>query len=79
VSADRVSSVPEPIPPAAPGGFAAAEPLPDFVRRIVREELRPIHLLLEEIQASLEGPRGSTERVTSDPTEPAREEDDGRV
>jgi hypothetical protein len=38
------SSVPEPIPQAAPGGFAAAEPLPDLIRRIVREELRPIHV-----------------------------------
>jgi hypothetical protein len=42
------SAVPEPIPQQAPGGFAAAEPLPDLIRRIVREELRPIHLLLEE-------------------------------
>ena len=50
MSADRASSVPEPIPQAAPGGFAAAEPLVDLVRRIVREELRPIHLLLEEIR-----------------------------
>ena len=44
------SSVPEPITRAAPGGFAAAEPLPDLIRRIVREELRPIHLLVEEIR-----------------------------
>ena len=50
MSADRGSSVPEPVPQAAPGGFAAAEPLPDFVRRIVREELRPIHRLLEELR-----------------------------
>jgi hypothetical protein len=47
---DLGSSVPEPIAQAAPGGFAAAEPLVDVVRRIVREELRPIHLLLEEIR-----------------------------
>ena len=44
------STVPEPIPHQAPGGFAAAEPLPDLIRRIVREELRPIHLLLEELR-----------------------------
>ena len=44
------SSIPEPISQAAPGGFAAAEPLPDLIRRIVREELRPIHLLLEELR-----------------------------
>ncbi|MGH2663465.1 MAG: hypothetical protein ACRDH8_11830 [Actinomycetota bacterium] len=44
------SSVPEPIPQAAPGGFVAAEPLPDLIRRIVREELRPIHLLLEDLR-----------------------------
>jgi hypothetical protein len=44
------SSVPEPIPQTAPGGFAAAEPLSDLIRRIVREELRPIHLLLEELR-----------------------------
>jgi hypothetical protein len=48
VSDERRSTVPEPIPPQAPGGFAAAEPLPDLIRRIVREELRPILLLLEE-------------------------------
>ncbi len=45
---ERTSSVPEPIPAQAPGGFAAAGPLPDLIRRIIREELRPIHLLLEE-------------------------------
>ena len=44
------SSVPQPTPQAAPGGFAAAEPLPDLIRRIVREELRPIHLLVAEIR-----------------------------
>jgi hypothetical protein len=44
------STVPEPIPQQAPGGFAAAEPLPDMIRRIVREELRPIHLLVEELR-----------------------------
>ena len=48
VSDERTSSVPEPISAQAPGGFAAAEPLPHLIRRIVREELRPIHLLLEE-------------------------------
>jgi hypothetical protein len=48
--ADPASSVPEPIPQDAPGGFAAAEPLPDLIRRIVREELRPIHRVLEEIR-----------------------------
>ena len=46
----RGSTVPEPIPQQAPGGSAAAEPLPDLIRRIVREELRPIHLLLEELR-----------------------------
>jgi hypothetical protein len=50
MSVHRSTSVPEPIPHVAPGGFAAAEPLVDLVRRIVREELRPIHLLLEEIR-----------------------------
>jgi hypothetical protein len=50
MSADPGSSLPEPIPQAAPGGFAGAESLQDVVRRIVREELRPIHLLLEEIR-----------------------------
>src|ERR671931_332759 len=48
--ADPASSVPEPVPQDAPGGFAAAEPLPDLIRRIVREELRPIHRVLEEIR-----------------------------
>ena len=48
VSDERTSSVPEPISAQAPGGFAAAEPLPHLIRRIVREELRPIHLLLLE-------------------------------
>jgi hypothetical protein len=50
VSEGAGSTLPEPIPQQAPGGFAAAEPLPDLIRRIVREELRPIHLLLEEVQ-----------------------------
>jgi hypothetical protein len=50
VSAEPASSVQEPIPQVAPGGFAAAEPLPHLIRRIVREELRPIHLLLEELR-----------------------------
>jgi hypothetical protein len=61
MSARRASSVAEPIPQAAPGGFAAAEPLVDLVRRIVREELRPIHLLLEEIRdrSSTNPPAGS--------------------
>jgi hypothetical protein len=61
MSAHRGTSVPEPIPQAAPGGFAAAEPLVDLVRRIVREELRPIHLLLEEIRdrSSTSPPAGS--------------------
>ncbi len=61
MSADRASSVPEPIPNATPGGFAAAEPLADLVRRIVREELRPVHLLLEEIRdsSSTNPPAGS--------------------
>src|SRR5918996_6131910 len=48
VSDERTSSVPEPISAKAPGGFAAAEPLPHLIRRIVREELRPNHLLLLE-------------------------------
>jgi hypothetical protein len=48
VSDERESSLPRTIAPVAPGGFAAAEPLPDLIRRIVREELRPIYLLLEE-------------------------------
>ena len=61
MSADLGSSVPEPLPHAAPGGFAAAEPLVDLVRRIVREELRPIHLLLEEVRdrSSTNPPAGS--------------------
>ncbi|HEX2032051.1 MAG TPA: hypothetical protein VHL78_11730 [Actinomycetota bacterium] len=42
--------MPEPIPQAAPGGFAAAEPLPNLIRRIVREELRPIHMLLADLR-----------------------------
>jgi hypothetical protein len=50
MSGARGSSVPEPIPQAAPDRFAANEPLPDLIRRIVREELRPIHLLIEEIR-----------------------------
>jgi hypothetical protein len=62
MSVERGSSVPEPIPHAAPGGFAAAEPLVDMVRRIVREELRPIHVLLEEIRdrSSTNPPAGTT-------------------
>jgi hypothetical protein len=50
VNESRGSTLPEPIPQQAPGGAAAAEPLPDLIRRIVREELRPIHLLLEELR-----------------------------
>jgi hypothetical protein len=42
------STVPEPIPP--PLGYERLEGLPELVRRIVREELRPIHLLLEELR-----------------------------
>jgi hypothetical protein len=57
MSEDRGSSVPEPIPQVAPGGFAAVEPLPDLVRRVVREELRPLHLLLEELIAREEKDR----------------------
>jgi hypothetical protein len=40
------SSVPEPIP--LPLSYERLEGLPELIRRIVREELRPIHLLLEE-------------------------------
>jgi hypothetical protein len=39
------STVPEPIPP--PQGYERLEGLSELIRRIVREELRPIHLLLE--------------------------------
>jgi hypothetical protein len=53
VSTELASPVPEPIPHTAPGGFAAVEPLPDLIRRIVREELRPIHLAVEEIRERL--------------------------
>src|SRR5947208_2281841 len=53
----RESSAPAPIAPVAPGEFAAAEPLPDLIRRIVREELRPIYLLLEEQNARNAGAR----------------------
>jgi hypothetical protein len=41
-------SVPEPIPP--PQGYERLEGLPELIRRIVREELHPIHLLLEELR-----------------------------
>ena len=51
----RGSTVPDPIPQQTPGGFAAAEPLPDLVRRIVREELRPIHVLIEELRRQSSG------------------------
>jgi hypothetical protein len=57
VSEGEGSAIPEPIPQQAPGGFPAAEPLPDLIRRIVREELRPIHLLLEEEEAREEKDR----------------------
>jgi hypothetical protein len=52
------STIPDPILPQAPGGFAAAEPLPDLIRRIVREELRPIHQLLEDLRDRSGGPAG---------------------
>jgi hypothetical protein len=44
----RGSSVPEPIQP--PQGYERLEGLPELIRRIMREELRPIHLLLEELR-----------------------------
>jgi hypothetical protein len=52
------TTVPDPIPQQAPGGFAAAEPLPDLIRRIVREELRPIHVLVEELRDRSPGHAG---------------------
>ena len=55
MSDQRESSAPAAIAPVAPGGFAAAEPLSDLIRRIVREELRPIYLLLEEQKARIAG------------------------
>ena len=36
--------------------FPATEPLPNLIRRIVRDELRPIHQLLEEMRDALTGP-----------------------
>jgi hypothetical protein len=35
--------------------MASAEPLADLIRRIVREELRPIHLLLQEQKGRSQG------------------------
>ena len=40
--------MPEPIPPRQ--GYERLEGLPELIRRIVREELRPVHLLLEELR-----------------------------
>jgi hypothetical protein len=50
MSQHNLTTAPAPIPRQAPGGFAATEPLPDMIRRIVREELRPIYLMLGELR-----------------------------
>ena len=50
------STVPEPIPPQQ--NYERLEGLSDLIRRIVREELRPIHLLLEELQDRSSGSPG---------------------
>ena len=47
---------PELIPP--PQAYERLEGLPELIRRIVREELRPIHLLLEELGDRSGGPAG---------------------
>jgi len=47
--------VPEPISP--PQGYERLEGLPELIRRVVREELRPIHLLLEEAAREEKGRR----------------------
>ena len=63
----RASTVPDAIPQQAPGGFAAAEPLPDLIRRIVREELHPIRVQLEELRHQSKGSptraRGQSEHL----------------
>jgi len=53
---ERGSTVRGPIPP--PQGYERLEGLPELIRRIVREELRPIHLLLEELRDRSRGPAG---------------------
>jgi hypothetical protein len=51
------SIVPEPIPP--PLGYERLEGLSELIRRIVREELRPIHLLLEDLRDRSNGSPGA--------------------
>jgi hypothetical protein len=47
------STAPEPIAPAL--GYERLEGLNELIRRIVREELRPIHMLLEELRDQSRG------------------------
>jgi hypothetical protein len=51
------STVPKPVPP--PQGYERLEGLSELIRRIVREELRPIHLVLEELRDRSNGSPGA--------------------